>query len=31
MTMGVADMERIGKGIGIEVLTYVGDDSWNVK
>ena len=31
MTMGVADMVRIGKGIGIEVLTYVGDDSWNVK
>lgn len=30
-TMSKEDMKRINKGIGIELLTYIGDESWNVK
>jgi PUA domain protein len=30
-TMSKEDMKRINKGIGIELLSYIGDDSWNVK
>jgi PUA domain protein len=30
-TMSKADMQRINKGIGIELMTYVGDDAWNIK
>ncbi len=30
-TMSKEDMKRINKGIGIELLTYIGDDGWNIK
>lgn len=31
MQMSAKEMEETGKGIGIEVLTYIGDEAWNVK
>ncbi len=30
-TMSAADMKRVNKGIGIELITYIGDDAWNIK
>ena len=30
-TMSPGDMKRINKGIGIELLSYIGDDAWNIK
>jgi PUA domain protein len=30
-TMSAADMKRVNKGIGIELITYIGDDAWNSK
>lgn len=30
-TMSPADMKRVNKGIGLELITFVGDDAWNVK
>lgn len=31
MQMSSKEMEEVGKGVGIEVLTYIGDEAWNVK
>lgn len=31
MEMSTEDMKAAGKGIGIQVLSYVGDDAWNIK
>lgn len=30
-TMSKSQMQKVGKGIGLELITYVGDDSWNIK
>ncbi len=30
-TMSKAQMQKVGKGIGLDLITYVGDDTWNIK
>jgi len=30
-TMSKAQMQKVGKGIGLELITYIGDDTWNIK
>ncbi len=30
-TMSKGQMQRVGKGIGLELITFVGDDNWNIK
>ena len=30
-TMSKNQMQKVGKGIGLELITYIGDDNWNVK
>ena len=31
MLMSASEMEKQGKGVGIKVYTYLGDDTWNIK
>jgi PUA domain protein len=30
-TMSKAQMQKVGKGIGLELIAHVGDDNWNIK
>ena len=31
MQMSVDEMRERGKGVGVKVYTYIGDDTWNIK